>query len=45
VAARLRDAVARIARVHPELGRHLQTSLRTGTCCRYDPERPVHWAV
>jgi hypothetical protein len=44
VAARVRDAVERIAEVHPELGRHLRASVRTGTYCRYDPERDVRWS-
>ena len=40
---RLRDAVKRLEAVHPELGRHLRSSLRTGTFCAYDPEQPVVW--
>lgn len=45
VAARVRDAVDRIGAVHPELGRHLRTSVRTGTYCCYDPERELCWSV
>jgi hypothetical protein len=37
VTRRLRDAVTRIADVHPELGRHLSDAVRTGTHCDYRP--------
>ncbi|MEU6255006.1 AAA family ATPase [Streptomyces sp. NPDC047043] len=43
VTARIRAAVRRIAEVHPELGRHLETSVRTGTLCLYQPEQPPPW--
>lgn len=36
VSARIRDAIRRIEDVHPELGRHLDRTVRTGTVCRYD---------
>jgi predicted ATPase len=42
---RVRAAVKRIGEVHPELGRHLAHSLRTGTWCAYRPERPTAWLV
>jgi hypothetical protein len=45
VRARLRDAMARLESVHPELGRHLARAVRTGTFCSYDPETPVRWRV
>lgn len=45
VAARVHDALDRISTVHPELGRHLRTSVRTGTYCRYDPERELRWSM
>ncbi len=35
VAARIRDALARIAAVHPELGKHLQQSTSLGVRCSY----------
>jgi hypothetical protein len=44
VTARIRDAIRRIDGAHPELGRHLSRSVRTGTFCRYDPDRPVRWS-
>lgn len=37
VSARLRDAIRRIEEVLPELGAHLDRSVRTGTSCRYVP--------
>jgi TolB-like protein/Tfp pilus assembly protein PilF len=40
---RLRHAVRRLAAEDPALGRHLENSLRTGTFCTYQPERPVAW--
>jgi hypothetical protein len=44
VTARIRDAIRRIAGEHPELGRHLSRSVRTGTFCIYDPDQPVRWS-
>jgi tetratricopeptide (TPR) repeat protein len=43
VTARVRDTIRRIDAVHPELGRHLSNSIRTGTYCSYHPEQPVVW--
>ena len=43
VTARVRDAIRRIETAHPELSRHLSNSVRTGTYCSYQPERPVVW--
>lgn len=37
VTRRIRDAVKRIAAEAPELGRHLDRSIRTGRFCRYQP--------
>jgi len=45
VTARVRDAVRRIAAHDPELGRHLDRSVRTGTFCSYEPETPVAWRL
>ncbi len=39
VTGRIRDAIRRIETVIPELGAHLDRTIRTGTACRYDPER------
>lgn len=43
VTGRINAAIARIAQFHPELGRHLKRSLRTGRLCVYEPESPVDW--
>ena len=45
VTYRVRAAVRRIAEVHPELGRHLGNSIRTGTWCAYRPETDVVWEL
>ena len=43
VTYRIRHAIARVADAHPELGRHLRASVRTGTWCSYAPEHRVEW--
>jgi hypothetical protein len=43
VATRVRLAVDAVERVHPELGRHLRRSVRTGTFCSYEPPSRTHW--
>ncbi len=45
VGNRIRQAVHRIEQVHPELGRHLRISVRTGTFCRYEPAQDTRWDV
>jgi hypothetical protein len=45
VTNRIRDAISRIEANHPALGRHLRTSIRTGTFCSYEPERSPTWEV
>jgi hypothetical protein len=45
VTARVRDAIRRIGEAHPELGRHLARSVRTGTFCVYEPDQPVRWSL
>ncbi|HEU4999079.1 MAG TPA: AAA family ATPase [Lapillicoccus sp.] len=42
---RIRDAIARLDRVHPELGTHLRNAVHTGTFCRYEPESDPGWAL
>jgi len=41
----VRQAMARIAEHHPQLGQHLSRTIRTGTYCAYvpDPRAPAHW--
>jgi pimeloyl-ACP methyl ester carboxylesterase len=45
VAARIRDAIRRIAKVHPEVGTHLDRSIATGLCCVYRPRDATRWHV
>jgi class 3 adenylate cyclase len=45
VTNRVRQTVVKIERLHPELGRHLANSVRTGTFCAYLPESPVEWKL
>jgi hypothetical protein len=48
VTARIKDAIRRIGEAHPQLGRHLSRSVRTGTFCSYEPEQPeqpVRWSL
>ncbi|WP_161632116.1 ATP-binding protein [Nakamurella lactea] len=40
---RIHTAIRHLSALHPEVGRHLQTAVRTGTFCSYRPERPVPW--
>jgi hypothetical protein len=44
VTARVKDAIRRIGEAHPDLGRHLARSVRTGTFCVYDPDQPARWS-
>jgi tetratricopeptide (TPR) repeat protein len=44
VTERIRDAVAKLAKEHPALHRHLKASIKTGAFCSYTPERPVTWS-
>ncbi len=43
VSTRIRRAIALVGRAHPELGRHLERSIDTGTWCAYRPAQPVDW--
>jgi hypothetical protein len=45
VTLRLRLAIDHVAQVHPELGRHLRQSVRTGTFCAYEPAVPLSWTT
>ena len=45
VTSRVRATIRQIAAVHPDLGRHLQHSVRTGTWCAYAPEHAMDWHV
>jgi tetratricopeptide (TPR) repeat protein len=45
VTARLREAIHRVRTVLPELGAHLDRSIRTGTTCRYEPAEHLTWTL
>ena len=45
VSARIKDALRRIAQVHPAAAHHLRHSVHTGFWCVYRPERPTLWQV
>jgi hypothetical protein len=45
VTQRIRTALRNLESVAPELGRHLQMSVKTGVYCSYSPEHPTTWAV
>jgi len=45
VTQRIRNALKRLADVHPELAAHLDRSIRTGRFCTYRPEHPVDWSL
>jgi eukaryotic-like serine/threonine-protein kinase len=45
VTSRIRDTIARIAKEHPALGRHLENAIRTGVFCSYRPDRSPEWKV
>jgi hypothetical protein len=45
VAERIRASIARVKGVHPELGRHFENTIRTGTFCSYRPELHVDWKL
>jgi hypothetical protein len=45
VTARIRDAIGRIERAHPELARHLRASIVTGARCAYRPAETVRWSI
>jgi tetratricopeptide (TPR) repeat protein len=43
----IRAAMARLGEQHPDLGRHLEQAVRTGTYCSYqsDPQAPLEWVL
>jgi len=40
---RIRNAIQKIEKNHPMLGKHLSMSIKTGLFCVYHPEKPIHW--
>jgi tetratricopeptide (TPR) repeat protein len=45
VTSRIRETIARIAREHPTLGRHLENAIHTGIFCSYQPDRSLEWEL
>jgi tetratricopeptide (TPR) repeat protein len=45
VTNRIRHAIGRIQREHPQLAAHLANAISTGTFCSYRPELPVPWEL
>jgi pimeloyl-ACP methyl ester carboxylesterase len=43
VSGRLRESIEKIRAALPELGRHLDESIITGTFCAYSPPHPTRW--
>ena len=42
---RIRNAISKIEKAHPSLGKHLSHAINTGTFCYYEPEKQVDWIV
>jgi hypothetical protein len=42
---RVKTAIARLGELQPDLGRHLDAAVRTGTLCAYRPESDPGWTV
>jgi hypothetical protein len=45
VTMRIRAVLAKIRKVHPDLGLHLHRSITTGRFCSYHPEEPISWHI
>ena len=45
VSARVREAIAKIDHIHPELAKHLRESVHLGTSCSYTPPNPTAWTT
>lgn len=42
---RIRNAIQKIEKSHPALGKHFTRSIKTGLFCSYSPEKPVKWIL
>ena len=42
---RIRNAIQKIEKSHPALGKHLNHAIKTGLFCSYNPEKPVRWII
>lgn len=45
VTSRIRESIERIGKEHLALAQHLENAIRTGTFCRYQPDRPLRWEL
>jgi len=45
VSKRIHNDIEKITPVFPDLGRHLDAAIRTGTHCQYSPHPPVEWSL
>lgn len=45
VTARIRDALRRMDKHHPDLAEHLRAGVTTGITCAYQPAREVRWTL
>lgn len=42
---RIRNAIKKIEKIHPQLSKHLSNSIKTGSFCSYIPEMKHEWTV
>ncbi|WP_422079904.1 tetratricopeptide repeat protein [Ulvibacterium sp.] len=42
---RIRSTIKKIEKAHPQLGKHLSNSIKTGTFCSYVPESTHSWSI
>jgi len=42
---RIRSTIKKIEKDHPQLGKHLSNSIKTGTFCSYVPEATHNWTI
>lgn len=42
---RIRSAIRKISELHPQLGKHLELSIKTGLFCSYSPEMDMKWEL
>jgi hypothetical protein len=45
VSTRIRRAITTIGHAHPDLGRHLERSVDTGSFCAYRPAESIIWTT
>jgi hypothetical protein len=43
ITSRIRTVLGKIQQSHPALWQHLCSTLKTGTFCSYNPEKPITW--